>query len=47
VNIDEQSLVCLRLSGAAYIVVAEGRGDASLAHPDWPGLTIDLAALWR
>jgi hypothetical protein len=25
----------------------QAEGPATLDHPDWPGLTIDLAALWR
>jgi Uma2 family endonuclease len=47
VSIDDRSVVCLRLSGSEYVLVAEGQGDTTLAHPDWTDLRIDLGALWR
>ena len=27
--------------------LAEADGDATFEHPDWEGLVLDLAALWR
>ena len=39
-------LECLRLADGSYRLVAAAEGDDSLAHPDFPGLTIDLAAIW-
>jgi Uma2 family endonuclease len=47
VDIDRQQMLCLRLDGGVYEVVAEARGADVLSHPDWPDLAIDLAALWR
>ncbi len=39
-------LECHRLVAHAFEVVAAAEGDASLIHPDWKGLTIDLSVLW-
>jgi Uma2 family endonuclease len=36
-----------RLEAGVYRRSVEGQGDARLKHPDWAGLVIDLAALWR
>jgi len=47
VDIENRHVACLRLAGDQYEVAAEGRGTDPLTHPDWPGLTIDLAELWR
>ena len=44
---DVERIECLRLEGSTYRAVAEGSAPATLAHPDWPDLTIDLGALWR
>jgi len=38
---------CYRAQAGGYAPVVEGHGEASLAHPDWPGLTLTLADLWR
>lgn len=38
---------CHRLDGAAYRLLRTGEADAVLAPPDWPGLAIALADLWR
>jgi len=38
---------CFRLNAGAYRPAIEGEGDTKLNHPDWDGLVIDLAALWR
>lgn len=40
-------LECYRLEAGAYALVLEGEGDVTVSHPDWPGLTLDLADLWR
>ena len=42
----EARLQCYRLEEGAYRLVAGGQGSAVLTHPDFPGLTIDLAPLW-
>ncbi len=47
VDIDVRRIECLRLTAGGYVPAAEARGIDSLVHPDWPGLRIDLAALWR
>jgi Uma2 family endonuclease len=36
-----------RLADGVFRRVAAAKGDATLVHPDWDGLTVDLAALWR
>jgi Uma2 family endonuclease len=38
---------CYRLESEAYRLVLEAEGADTLQHPDWAGLVIDLAALWR
>lgn len=47
VDIDRRRIECLRLEGSGYATAVEADGDATFDHPDWPGLTIDLGALWR
>jgi Uma2 family endonuclease len=44
---ERRRMQCLRLEGTAYRFVVEKEGDTNLVHPEWPGLTIDLASLWR
>lgn len=39
-------LECFRLEEGSYILAAAGEGSVSLAHPDFPGLSIHLAAIW-
>lgn len=39
-------LECFRCEGGSYVLAVAVEGDASLTHPDFPGLTIDLAAIW-
>ena len=36
-----------KLADGAFRPVADAQDDTLLAHPDWDGLTVDLAALWR
>jgi Uma2 family endonuclease len=38
---------CHRLDGDVFRLVIDASGEAELVHPDWDGLVIDLAALWR
>jgi Uma2 family endonuclease len=47
VDIDQRLILCLRLDGAEYVIVAQGRADEHMRHPDWPDLDVDLAPLWR
>ena len=48
VDPDEKRLECFRLVAGEFAPVVDARGNATpLAHPDWDGLVIDLAALWR
>ena len=42
-----RQLECFRESGSGYELIVRGAGDVSVTHPDWEGLTLDLAALWR
>jgi Uma2 family endonuclease len=47
VDIDSKRIECHRPEGGEYELALAWEGDEALAHPDWPGLTIDLAPLWR
>ena len=47
VDPDGRRVDCYRVADHKYTPVVEAEGNATLAHPDWPGLTIDLAMLWR
>ncbi len=38
---------CHRLAGEAFRLLVDAEGKTELAHPDWDGLVIDLATLWR
>ena len=42
-----KSLECYRLESARYTTVLTAKSPARVTHPDWQGLTIDLAAIWR
>ena len=42
-----RTMECFRLEDGRYVLVVRGQGSESLSHPDWPGLTLDLARLWR
>jgi Uma2 family endonuclease len=46
VDPDARTIECRRLERGAYRVVAEPTVPETLRHPDWPDLSIDLAALW-
>jgi Uma2 family endonuclease len=47
VDPESKRLECYRLDVGAFSLVVEGQGDATLLHPDWEGLRVDLAELWR
>lgn len=47
VDPEASRLECYRAEAGAYALVVQGEGDASLFHPDWPGLALPLADLWR
>jgi Uma2 family endonuclease len=44
---DAQRLECWRNDAGTYVLSASATGDETLASPDFEGLTIDLAAIWR
>jgi Uma2 family endonuclease len=41
-----QQVKCHRLVGTEFQTAVEAEGDATLTHPDFDGLALDLAALW-
>lgn len=47
VDPEARRLRCYRAVGGAFEPLVEAEGDATLIHPTWEGLAIDLAALWR
>ncbi len=47
VDPDARRVECYRVAGREYAPVVDAEGNATLAHPDWQGLTIDLGMLWR
>jgi len=47
VDPDAARMQCYALRAGAFELVCEAADDATLAHPGWDGLTIDLAPLWR
>jgi Uma2 family endonuclease len=47
VDPDRRRLECHRLADGAFSLLVHVEGDATLEHPSWDGLRIDLAALWR
>ncbi len=42
-----QHFECHRLVDGSFRLIVEAKGEERLRHPDWPGLEIDLAALFR
>lgn len=40
-------LECYRAEAGSYVLLAQVEGKGSLSHPDFPGLTVSLAELWR
>ncbi len=47
VDPDGKRVECYRLEDGVFRQRIEAEGDTTLEHPDWPGLVVDLAALWR
>jgi Uma2 family endonuclease len=47
VDPDAETLECWRLEGDAYRLAAQGTVPEVVRPPEWPELSIDLAALWR
>ncbi len=47
VDPERKHVGCHRLAEGAFHLLVETEGDTTLRHPDWDGLAIDLAALWR
>ncbi len=47
VDLDARAIECYRGRDGRYELVARAEAPSTLSHPDWAGLTIDLAALWR
>ncbi len=46
VDAKARRIECFRATGGSYELVADATGETPLRHPAWPGLQIDLAALW-
>jgi Uma2 family endonuclease len=44
---DLRRLECFRLEDGEYRLAASAEGDAPLTHPDFPGLEVTLADLWK
>ena len=42
-----KTLECYRLEQGTYVSVVTAESRTRVTHPDWPGLTLDLAAIWR
>jgi Uma2 family endonuclease len=47
VDSTEKRVECHRLHDGTFRPLIDAEGQTDLAHPDWEGLVIDLAALWR
>ncbi len=47
VDPERKRLECHRRAEGVFRSVVEAEGDVTLSHPDWDGLSVDLAALWR
>jgi Uma2 family endonuclease len=47
VDPQRKTIECYRLRGPRYVPVTAAKGPGDLTHPDWPDMTIDLAAIWR
>lgn len=46
VDPEQERAECYRLEGGVFRLIAAGDGSATLAHPDWDGLVLDLGVLW-
>jgi Uma2 family endonuclease len=47
VDPDARRIECYRAEGGAYTWAVRGEGASRVLLPDWPGLVIDLALLWK
>lgn len=47
VDPEQRRLECHRLIEGGFRRLVDAEGDTTLTHPDWDGLVVDLAALWR
>ena len=47
VDPEARRIECYRAEAGAYVLALEGQGDTTLGFPDWPGLAIALADVWR
>jgi len=47
VDPEKERLECHRLAKGVFRRLVHAEGDTMLEHPDWDGLELDLAALWR
>ena len=47
VDPETKRVECYRLRDGVFRPLVEAEGSTTLKHPDWDGLEIDLAALWR
>ena len=47
VDPERKRLECHRSVEGAFRSVVDAEDDATLTHPDWDGLIVDLGALWR
>jgi Uma2 family endonuclease len=47
VDLDTRTIECYRSRDRRYDLVSRAEAPSTLTHPDWPGLTLDLAALWH
>ncbi len=48
VDLETRRIECFRSTPAGYSPVSQAEGETiSLSHPDFPDLTLDLAAIWR
>ena len=47
VDPDRKRIECYRLEAGAFRELIHAEGEATLTHPEWEGLVVDLAALWR
>jgi len=47
VDPDRKRVECSRSTDGVFRPRIGAEGDTTLEHPDWPGLVVDLDALWR
>jgi Uma2 family endonuclease len=47
VDPERKRVECHRSVAGAFRLIVDAEGETALVHPDWDGLIVDLAALWR